>query len=361
MKMKSKQFVALMLVVLLVASVCGCTQPVGQNTPTPPVTTPDTSQSPQPTVTPSGQEPDDMQARIEAMLPVFDSIMLAKGEREFDFADTELAWDTLYLMGVNFGQQHPLVEVDEETGIMKVPQKTMQEFASACFADYTDLPELPKDFSAVTYDEAQEAFILNPSDRGDGFSEILSYHELDGTTQKTYDVKVGLFGGEHDMYNVYEFTIVDNPNVSGITDPIFYYSVLYAMESYTNIATIKEVYEKDGQTYVVAQYKELISHAADDLDEDGEAYGSDYLEIVDVPDGEHTLLVSDIAKFDMTDLFDINTDLDKKKAGDPTTLEFFEKHFQDQSSDGLPMYFKLNVYQDKLFAAKLWSDYYFAG
>jgi hypothetical protein len=155
---------------------------------------------------------------VEAMTPVFDALIRAMKETGGAYApkDEGFFWTTLYLMGVNSGEELGRAELTEDM-MIKVPRQAMQEFASACFEDYDDLLPLPEQDSSITYDEGQDAYLLAPSDPGDAVTEILDATEQDGRV--TVHVK---FSGDEEAYT---FTLVSNPYASGISDPVFLYTV----------------------------------------------------------------------------------------------------------------------------------------
>ncbi len=174
----------------------------------------------------------DTRNRIEKMLPVFDSIIRSTAEQKsiptdkFLSTNKELAWDILYHLCVNFGEQYPQIEIQEDK--MKVPYKAMQEFATACFADYEDLAAVPAGVEHITYSKEWNAFMLAMSDRGATTCSIVGV-EPDGDKFK---VKVNLNDDETgEVLDAREFIIVPNTFASGITDPAFFFSVAEVKET----------------------------------------------------------------------------------------------------------------------------------
>jgi hypothetical protein len=155
---------------------------------------------------------------VTAMMPVFDALIRAMKETDsaYEPEDEGFFWTTLYLMGVNSGEELGRAEFTENT-MIKVPRQAMQEFASACFEDYNDLLPLSDEDGSISYDEGQDAYLLAPSDPGDAVTEILDATETDG--QVTAHVK---FSGDDGTYT---FTLISNPYASGISDPVFMYTV----------------------------------------------------------------------------------------------------------------------------------------
>ncbi len=173
------------------------------------------------------QVPDEETAKkLDAMLPILDSIlrtMGVEGEMQYAPRDPEFFWSVLYLMGVNWGTVHPLVQGDGDA--ILVDRKVMQEFASAAFLDYDDLLEVPESFAAsVRYDEKSSVddYALTPSDMDEAESKMDSaLVRADGHIE----VVAGLYDLEGQELGAVTFLLSDNPYVSGISDPIFYYSV----------------------------------------------------------------------------------------------------------------------------------------
>lgn len=162
--------------------------------------------------------------KLNYMMPVFDSIARGTGSENgaYNPTDNEYFWTVLYLCGVNWGLANQLVEYDENT--VKVPRQAMQEYASAAFYEYDDLPLIPENLSgsAITYDEALDSYMLAASDMGDTASRLDGYFvEADGSIT----AKVGVYSFEEGLVSTVTFGLADNAYASGITDATYYYSV----------------------------------------------------------------------------------------------------------------------------------------
>ena len=158
---------------------------------------------------------------IISMLPVFDSVIRAVKANDGVYApkDEMFFWTTLYLLSANYGEQTGKAEFAGD-GKIKVARQAMQELASACFGDYSDLLNVPDELSqTVVYDESIDAYILEPSDIGDSSSQIVDAIDVDGTTQ----VAVILVSGE-EVEN-YMFVIIPNPYVDAVSNPVFRYTI----------------------------------------------------------------------------------------------------------------------------------------
>lgn len=234
-----KKTKGMIMLLLLMAALAGCGKDKAETTPTPTAETtqvpteteaadkkteePEATQEPKITQEPTEAAKETQipkedvsnskKKKIEAMEPVFDSLIRAMNETGSKYAprDQEYFWSTLYLMGVNYGGNNSLVEKEEFE--YKVPRKVMQEYASACFLDYDDLLDFPEECS-IQYSEDYDAYILQLSDKGDLEVKVTSIEE----SKEGYLVTVTASG-------TYQFTIVDNPYASGIADPAFYYTV----------------------------------------------------------------------------------------------------------------------------------------
>lgn len=163
---------------------------------------------------------------METMVYPIDSFirwMITK-ECEFSPNDDEIFWGALYYVLGEYGNESPLVEVSDET--LKVPRKVAQEYATALFTGYSDLPELPADMKDwVQYDESWDAYIIKRGDRGDAEVKLSDYKELaDGSYQVKARFVSSEFGEEEVLAN-YEVTLKKNSFADGIEDPLFLYSI----------------------------------------------------------------------------------------------------------------------------------------
>ncbi len=157
---------------------------------------------------------------IEAMLPVMDSVVRAMKENTSEYApeDAGFIWSTLYLAAVNYGEQLQMAEKKDSHAI--AARQAMQEIASACFEDDSDLPDIPDDLlEAVSYDENRDAYAFGLSDIGDSTTKIADV-QSDGDA-----VKVTVEFSSWDEAENYLFTLVPNPCADGIAEPVFLYSV----------------------------------------------------------------------------------------------------------------------------------------
>lgn len=182
----------------------------------------------------------DIQANVEAMMPIMDSVVRAMREgdgEDYEPRDDDFFWSLLYLMGVNWGHTHPVAEIDGPNIVLRT--QIMQEFASAAFYDYSDLLPLDADdwTNVMTYDAGRDAYVIELSDVGESETKLESYTaNADGSVTAV----VGLYGGEEKTFEV-TLTLVANPYASGITNAFYLYSVADAK---ANVVQVDEVFKK---------------------------------------------------------------------------------------------------------------------
>lgn len=161
---------------------------------------------------------------LTAMIPAIDSVLRSVSYEEnfhYDPANPQFFWTALYLMGVNWGLEHPLGELDEDW--VTLPRQAVQEFATALFFDYDDLLPIPETLmTPIFYNEDTDRYHFAGSDKGDSETVIDEYtHQGDGTIA----LRASLRGSEGEVLDSIDLVLVDNPYADGITDPIFLYSI----------------------------------------------------------------------------------------------------------------------------------------
>ena len=128
------------------------------------------------------------------MLMPMDALMMTAVEQgqDYDPSSPEFFWGALYReLGLYAGASSLITT--EESGEIKVPRQTAQEFATGLFAAYSDLPALTESLSSmIRYDEGWDAYFLSPGDRGLSAAELLTASPTeDGgydMTARLYDV-----------------------------------------------------------------------------------------------------------------------------------------------------------------------------
>lgn len=159
------------------------------------------------------------------MLMPMDALMMTAVEQgqDYDPSSPEFFWGALYRELGLYADASSLITV-EESGEIKVPRQTAQEFATGLFADYSDLPALPESLSSIIrYDEGWDAYFLSPGDRGLSAAELLT---ASPTEDGGYDMTARLYDvTDSSDICVYRFHLVPNAYADGITEPLFLYSV----------------------------------------------------------------------------------------------------------------------------------------
>ena len=159
------------------------------------------------------------------MLMPMDALMMTAVEQgqDYDPFSPEFFWGALYRELGLYADASSLITV-EESGEIKVPRQTAQEFATGLFADYSDLPALPESLSSmIRYDEGWDAYFLSPGDRGLSAAELLT---ASLTEDGGYDMTARLYDvTDSSDICVYRFHLVPNAYADGITEPLFLYSV----------------------------------------------------------------------------------------------------------------------------------------
>ena len=159
------------------------------------------------------------------MLMPMDALMMTVVEQgqDYDPSSPDFFWGALYReLGLYAGASSLITT--EESGEIKVPRQTAQEFATGLFAAYSDLPALPESLSSmIRYDEGWDAYFLSPGDRGLSAAELLT---ASPTEDGGYDMTARLYDvTDSSDICVYRFHLVPNAYADGITDPLFLYSV----------------------------------------------------------------------------------------------------------------------------------------
>lgn len=171
----------------------------------------------------------DVSPEQQGMLPVLDSILLYVQESQggaYDGKDPACVWSVLYYLLANPEEERFLTgDGVREDGSQLFTRRGVEECAAAAFADFDGLPldGLEGLHWGLDYDESWDAVARMPGDRGDTQSDLLSWQDNgDGT----YTAKAALsISSEGTVLAEGTFLLRDNPNLDGITDPLFYYTV----------------------------------------------------------------------------------------------------------------------------------------
>ena len=169
---------------------------------------------------------------VNAMLPAFDSLIriLLDDDAVYDPNDPDFLWSAVYLMAVNWMSFDPAAEISEDWMSLILPVETVEELASALFADYDGLPDVPESMSgAVSYDEPLGMYYFTLSDAGEAFSQIDGLvSSNDGPLSVIVLFKAYGEGEEDEVLAQFEFAIQPNEHAAEIDEPRFLYSVVSA-------------------------------------------------------------------------------------------------------------------------------------
>lgn len=170
-----------------------------------------------------------MDEKKESALCVMDSLLMCMYENDYAYepTDPEFFWSALYYTIGNYGylrESSGMVESDGVEGVARVYYRVVQEYATALFEDYDDLMEIPSDMTMVYVnpdDSEQYCFLMG--DRGISASRITEWKDNgDGS----YQAVIEFYALDDDsVIAVGEYTLIDNPYLDSIPDPIFYYTV----------------------------------------------------------------------------------------------------------------------------------------
>jgi len=196
-----KRILALFLTGLMAFGLISCSKPA----------------KPDPTVMP------DNMASMTAPVDALARCMLEQN-LEYDPADPEFFWTALFYFAGAYGLDHPLIEEEEGTWQLKVPTPVMQEHATALFAEYNDLFDLPSIMKGnVSYDPDWDAYFLSRGDIGLSEMRFTSYLKTD----EGHRLRAELWstGPEEECFAAYDVLLTENAYADGIEEPLYFYSV----------------------------------------------------------------------------------------------------------------------------------------
>ena len=148
---------------------------------------------------------------------------MLENKLDYDPQNPEFFWIALFYFTGAYGMDHPLVE-EEGSYQLKVPTPVMQEHATALFADYNDLFDLPSIMKGnVSYDADQDAYFLSRGDIGLSELKLSSYEK----TEEGHRLTAALWstGPDQSLIGTYDVTLVENTHTDGNTDSFYAYSV----------------------------------------------------------------------------------------------------------------------------------------
>lgn len=360
-----RKWAALLLALALIVAAAGCKRE-GNVTPTPtPTVAPPAIETPAPAMTPppsTAELTPDTLAALDAMMPVYDSIARACNDVSLELRylrpnDDTFVWSVLYYLCTNYG--HVLEGVEVGSTQYQVPLATMEALMQTCFYGKTTLPDIPPQTFPITYDDAWNAYFVDMSDAGMTTSVVLDYH---ANTDSSYTALIGRItpdedvpGGER-LAAAYRFTLREK---TGVAENEFAFAVEDARVTNTDILRVWEILEKDGAQVATVDLLSFVSHTADELNENGEPYGSDYHEWVLLEEGIEVEIAED-AEFHFDRFDELFDDINIANAM-ADSYRFFLVNAGRETDDGEHLVFYVNMYNNVVFGGTFAEDYFFAG
>ena len=172
------------------------------------------------------EEPDTgvMPENMESMTAPVDALArcMLDNKLEYDPQDPDFFWIALYYFTGGYGLDHELI-TEENDYQLKVPTPVMQEHATALFAEYDDLFDLPAIMNGnISYDAGWDAYLVSRGDIGLSELRFTSYEK----TADGHMLRAELWALDDDaLICAYDVTLTDNAYIDGITDPMYFYSV----------------------------------------------------------------------------------------------------------------------------------------
>ena len=175
---------------------------------------------------PDETDPTVMPDNMASMTAPVDALARCMLEQKLEYnpEDPEFFWTALFYFAGAYGLDHPLVEEEEGSYQLKVPTAVMQEHATALFADYNDLFDLPSIMKGnVSYDPDWDAYFLSRGDIGLSEMRFTSYLKTD----EGHKLRAELWsiGPEEECFAAYDVLLTDNAYADGIEEPLYLYSV----------------------------------------------------------------------------------------------------------------------------------------
>lgn len=234
---KTKNFFALLLAMVMVLGLAACNKP---------------------------KEPAPADPQIDCMTAPIDALArcMLENDMEYDPEDPDFFWTALYYFTGAYGLEHELVKENDNYQLI-VPTKAMQEHATALFADYDDLMELPDIMLGnVAYDEAEDAYLVSQGDKGLSEMRLTAFEE----TEEGFDVTAELWGvgPEEELIASFDVTLVENAYTDGIQNPIYLFSVASMKMTENNSHVDYPVLEPDDDPYKDASVETAIFNGLSD-------------------------------------------------------------------------------------------------
>lgn len=167
------------------------------------------------------------EARIKSMQPFFEAVinciygMEGDWNGQYSSKDSKFMWDVLFYLTTSYTSD--LAEVSQADGAFLIPKKTMQDFATVLFADYSDLPPLPADMEIITYEKAQDLYKVGMSDVG---GVVFNMADISPMPAGKYRVKIVLLDDEEvEVFGTYFITLTPNLQAGSVKDDRYSFSI----------------------------------------------------------------------------------------------------------------------------------------
>lgn len=308
---------------------------------------------------PSEQQVDEKaNAAAKAMLPVMDAgIRAMRGTENGMYApeDPAFVWSMLYHLCVNADIKSDLIDRSKED-VMIVPKTLMQELASTCFAAYSELPDLPKDLSSVSYDKKADAYTLELSDSGDAYSELMRVIPFGEEGYTAFVAFLSDAEPDAPLLSTYVFDIKPNAYIDGAQTSFFPMSVSAGANASNVVAQITGVREEGGAVMLDIHHVQLFWKQDE---EDGEVYVP---AIVADTQPDETLRLSSLDAVDWNTTYALITG--GKEAEFKGTAEesfaWFKENFA-RLVDYDPLVYQMRAYDGVIYEMTPLYQFYFAG
>jgi len=167
------------------------------------------------------------EAKIRAMQPLFESVINCINSIEggwngrYSAANPQFMWSILYFFATSHAQLNSQVEQSDDAFL--VPRGVMQDFASACFADYINLLPIPAGDEFISYDDSWDRYTVKMSDAG---AAVFNIGAINLEANGKYSVTVVMLDEEEaEVYGNYMFTLVPNAYSTKYTETLFSFSI----------------------------------------------------------------------------------------------------------------------------------------
>lgn len=169
-------------------------------------------------------ETDTMPDNMASMAAPIDALArcMLENNLEYDPQDPEFFWIALYYFTGGYGLDHPLISQEEGSYQLHIPSSVMEEHASALFAEYDHLFDLPSIMKGnVSYDPDADAYFVSRGDIGLSEIKLTSFAK----TEDGYAVTAELWSTEPEaeLIQAYDVTLTDNHKDSD--NMLYFYSV----------------------------------------------------------------------------------------------------------------------------------------